>query len=189
MSEEMIATILAALLPIALTALITWLERRGQEARQHSAMDMAYKRIQFLNIYLTTQQLILPPEHYDTLKQAIGTEIEHIFQELTKVLNNIERMTHHTHERNVIQRIFLLYRMHTMRAKLFRGLFYALLSISTIVSILFTIGITINQNSNIITATAGISIVLLPFVLLALLFRWLALHHEQRTYESTTTVV
>jgi hypothetical protein len=188
MSEETIAAILTALLPLTLTALITWLERRGQEARRTTAIDTAYKRIQFLQLYLTTQQLILASEPYETLKQTIGIEIERIFLELTSVLNDIERTTQHTKEKNAIQRILLLYPIHTPRAKLFRGLFYTLLTISTVLSLLFTIGTSTNQDTNLIIATIGISIILLPFVALALLFRWLAIRQEGKIPAATKTV-
>jgi hypothetical protein len=59
----------------------------------------------------------------------------------------------------------------------------ALLLISTILSLLFTIGTIANQDTNIITAAVGISIILLPFVALALLFRWLALQREKDALE------
>lgn len=188
MSEETIAAILAALLPLSLTAFITWLERRGQEARRHTAIDTAYKRIQFLQLYLTTQQLILASEPYETLKQTIGTQVEHIFLELTSVLTDIDRTTHQTNGKNLMQRILLLYPIHTPRAKLFRGLFYALLTISTVLSLLFTLGTSTNQATNRITATIGISIILLPFIALALFFRWLALRQEGQVHAATKTV-
>jgi hypothetical protein len=179
MSEGTIAAILAALLPVAVTALFAWFERRSQEVRRNAAIDTAHKRVQFLNTYLTTQQMILPPERYDALKQTIGTEVERIFQELAAVLGEIERTIQQTRETNVVQRIFLLYRMRTSQSNLFRALFYALLVISTIISLLFTIGAATLQETNIITAGIGIAILLLPFIFLALLFRWLALKRNR----------
>lgn len=179
MSEGTIAAILAALLPVAVTALFAWFERRGQEVRRNAAIDTAHKRIQFLNTYLTTQQMILPPERHEMLKQTIGTEVERIFQELAAVLDEIERTTRHTREKNVVQRIFLLYRMRTSQSNLFRALFYTLLVASTVISLLFTIGAATIQDTNIITAGIGIAILLLPFISLALLFRWLALKQNK----------
>ncbi len=178
MSEETIAAILAALLPLALTALATWAERRTQEARRNTAVDTAYKRIQFLNIYLTTQQLILPPDHYQELKRSIGGEVERIFQELTIVLNNNERIARQSSEKNIVQRVFLLYRLHTTRAKVFRAIFYTLLIISTILSMLFTIGTMTDQDTNVFITMIGIGVIMLPFIVVLLLFRWLALRSE-----------
>src|SRR5688572_8444210 len=188
MSEETIAAILAALLPPALTALTTWFERRGQEARRTAAIDTAYKRIQFLRLYLTTQQLILAPERYEPLKQTIGAETERIFRELTSVLDDSERIAQQTNGKNLLQRILLLYPIQTRRANLFRGLFYILLLVSTILSLLFTIGTSANQDTNVIAATLGIGIILLPFIALALLFRWLALRQEGKAYAAPKTV-
>jgi len=57
MSQETVAALLAALLPLALAAFVTWWERRAHEARRNTATDTANKRIQFLHSCLTTQQL------------------------------------------------------------------------------------------------------------------------------------
>jgi hypothetical protein len=185
MSQETLAALLAALLPLALTALVTWWERRGQEARRNTAIDTANKRIQFLHSYLTTQQLILPPEPYESLKQTLGAEVERIYEDLAIELNEIERITRRTKEKNLIQRIFLLYRLQTTGARLFRALFYTLLITSTVLSILFTIGTITNQDINIISTILGISVILLPFIGLGLLFRWLALQRERNAQDES----
>jgi hypothetical protein len=175
MSEQVLTTILASFIPIVLTTFVAWFERRNEESRRSQAIESAKQHIDFLRSYLVTQKLASTPEQFLAIKRKVSDEIDQIMAELAAELGDIEKTLPHNGGSSSLISLFLLYRLNTWQASAFRVLFYLSLILSTIVSALMT-NFTITDLSNPFAARiVAAVIIVLPFVLITVLFRWLAI--------------
>jgi len=63
--ESLLIGALAGLIPVVLTALLTWIEKRGLEARQNHMLDLAQRRVTFLQAWLDIQRALCSPERFE----------------------------------------------------------------------------------------------------------------------------
>jgi hypothetical protein len=180
MSDEVVVAILAAMLPVALTTGLAWLERRGQESRRDQAIESTHKRLQLLHTYLEAQQIALPPEQFAALKLVVAQEIDQLLRALNEQLQILDRTLDTTRNRSVFQRLFLWHRLRTGWAQTFRALFYLALLLSTLLSISFISTIVTQYGDSPAVAFVALVILIAPTVLPTLLFRWLALRSDRR---------
>ena len=178
---------MAAILPILVTTAIAWLGTRGQEARRSRLIDLAQKRVYFLNIFLTTQSLATSPEQFEIMKRSVAEETIKIRLELIRNINELDISRSKPGDSNALQTFFLWYGLQSIPAHIFRILFYIFLVFSTMGSLGVVV---LSGNNNSDFSGPGVIFLLIGSVLLyvlpALLFRWLAIVTNKNSQRRNT---
>lgn len=73
------------LLPITLTTFFDWQEKRDVAQKRNQAIEVAHKRVIFLNDFIKAQEGCMP-EQLDQIKQEVSSELNQLRQDLAKVL-------------------------------------------------------------------------------------------------------
>lgn len=138
MSEKILIAIigvigaLAGLVPALVTVIYGWTEKRGVFAAKKRAIELAQKRVTFLNTWVETQKLISTEEEFQETKQRIAKELTLLFSSLSDTLSQLE-LPAKTYKLNWFQKIFLAYRPHGSDAWLLHIFFYMLLGLISFV--------------------------------------------------------
>ncbi|MBN1661494.1 MAG: hypothetical protein JXA93_24085 [Anaerolineae bacterium] len=124
---------IAGLLPIVLTTLISWMDRRTRLSKQTQALNLAQKRVEFLSGWLKAQELLCSPQEWEQLKRSASEELVALRQHLTDILEEEQRRPIEVaEERSPVQKLFLLYRPRTASGWILHTLFYMFASITTL---------------------------------------------------------
>ncbi len=73
------------LLPITLTTFFDWQEKRDVAQKRNQAIDIAHKRVIFLNDFIKAQEGCMP-ERLGQIKQEVSSELSQLRHDLGKVL-------------------------------------------------------------------------------------------------------
>ena len=121
------------LIPVVLTSLFDWQEKRNDTQKRNQAIDTAHKRVIFLNDWIKAQEVCMP-EHLGQLKQGASMELNELRNELiTALAIQEERKAVRSAlrgSRNITQRIFLAYTPRSTSALTLHILYYMLLGIA-----------------------------------------------------------
>jgi hypothetical protein len=174
MFDELV-TLLSGLLPVVLTVAFGWLEQRDEEAKRLKVIDVATKRMCWLDAYLNMQRNVLPPEQFENVKHEVSREVEQVNQELKGDLRQIEKMLLKS-KKGSFQKVFLTYKMKGWIANACRFAYYVFFAFSILFSVFIASSILTHS-----TGTQSVKIFSMifalffnPFWLFTLLFRWLA---------------
>lgn len=113
MNETIMAALIggaAGVLPVLVTKLFGRLESRDQLRQQFQALDLAKKRVDFVNSWINVRRTCLPKEASDGAVQEAAIELDEIRASLKKVLDGsvLEAVGHL--DRPVLQRLLLAYK-------------------------------------------------------------------------------
>lgn len=114
------------LFPILLNAILSWSDKRSRASRQHKALELAKSRIDFIEKWVKVQQDLNSSERFEEIKQETSNELSQIKVDLYEVLVDEEEDIE-ANERNLFQRIFLLYRPQNFYGWVTHIVFYAAL--------------------------------------------------------------
>jgi hypothetical protein len=124
------------LIPITLTAFFEWQEKRDVADRRNQAIDIAHKRVNFLNDLIKTQECCATDQLH-SIKQDISNELKQLKQELSENLLTLDQRTIHrsgTHaQRSLLQNLFLAYFPRSTVAWALHVIYYMLLGITILI--------------------------------------------------------
>jgi hypothetical protein len=171
MSSELISTIISSLLPIFVTLFFAWLSNRNDQVKRRNMIEDAKSRIELINEYVSAQNLVIPElSKLEEIKRTAANELYDIKKFLDNNLQSLEKTSKRSDE--PIQRFFLIYKMNTFWAALFRILFFITLVFSILLSIF---NISVNYSDAVSQLIFDSIVFTTPFILFAFLFRWLAI--------------
>jgi len=180
MSKDFIASLISSLLPIFITFLFAWISNRNDQAKRRHVIDDAKQRIELISAYVASQNLVLnDPNELGVIKKTAANELYGIKSFLDNKLQSLEKSSEKSE--NFFQRFFLLYKMRTWLASLFRVGFFSILLLSVLFTIL--ISSTSFSPSSIQEFGLGFNIVMvviasIPGILFAMLLRWLTIKFD-----------
>lgn len=183
MREQIIPIIVGALVglfPTLLATLVKWLDKRGLAARQNRALSLAQQRVAFLDSWTKVQETLCSPEQFDEIKREVSNELVQINQTLCENLVEEEDEFVTFEERNVLQRLFLLYTPRSVTGWVLHILFYMFVGILTAILISGS-GLGYGTRGWSIGYLIGEWIALSPLVVLIFLFRWFAVRSDRAT--------
>jgi hypothetical protein len=180
MSSQVAISLMAGLLPVLLTWMLAALDQRGQESRRDKAISVAQKQIQLLQTYLSAQTMAATGAQTETVRQMVATETERVFKELTEELQEMDRNSRGARGKNTVQRLLLLYPMHSLAAKIARLLYLISAPIAIFMTIIVVDVVIHQESSSLAVSILTMLLVVLPFTLPTILVRWLAIALEQR---------
>jgi pilus assembly protein TadC len=181
LNKEIVVSFLSGLLPVVLTFAFNWLEQRDEESQRSKVIDVATKRMQWLDAYLNIQKNVLSPEQLEVVRYEVSREVEQVYQELKDDLRQIEKILLKS-KKDSFQQVFLTYKMKSRMANACRFAYYIFFAFAILFSIFMVSSVLTSSNT---TQLAKIfvmifSIFLNPFWLVTLLFRWLAKKLDRR---------
>lgn len=181
-SEITIALIgaLAGLLPAGLTAVFTWLDKRGREARQDRVLQLAHKRVEFLQTWLEVQQSVCDGAQLAQIKASVFGELNDLRGLLPSAIADDEPAD--MGERNFVQRLLLIYRPQSVLASVLHTLFYMLIGIIVFVYYA-TITAPASQDVALGARLAGATILIVPVIIAMAIIRWIARSTDRKLLE------
>lgn len=183
MSPDKMLTLINSLLPIMATFFLAWLSSRNEQTRRRSRLEEARHRIELIKEYVISQELAIDdPAELGEIKKAAARELYEIKAFLDLNLQGFEKTSEKSE--SFFQRFFLLYKMKTGLAAIFRVAYFIVLFVSILWSILVS-SLIFNPLSSLgSTSTDALINILatimltLPVILVALLLRWLAVRFD-----------
>ncbi len=169
----------AGLLPTILTAVVSWLNNRGIQARRTAALALAQQRIAFLLDWIKAQEGLTTPDQLDGMKNSVSAELDGLRSQLNDILDEHRRVLDIAEERPLMQKIFLTYGPRSSAAWVFHTLFYMSLGVTAILILITASGF--QGDTQGLYSTVGCFDV--PAVLLTLVFRQLALQADKRAQQ------
>ena len=185
MREQISIVIIGALVglfPTLLATLIKWLDKRGLVTKQNRALGLAKQRVEFLDNWIKVQETLCSPEQFDEIKQEVSNELVQINRTLRENLVEEEDEFVTFEERNVLQRLFLLYTPRSVTGWVFHIIFYMFLGILTAI-LISGLGLGFGPQGWSIAQLIGAWIVFSPLVVLVFLFRWFAVRSDRAAEE------
>ncbi len=129
------------LLPITLTAFFDWQEKRDVADQRNQAIDVAHKRVNFLNDWVKAQENCVKEncttDHLHAIKEDIASELNQLKQELAENLAALEQRTvtktTARAQRSLLQNMFLAYFPRGAFAWALHIFYYMLLGMSVLI--------------------------------------------------------
>jgi hypothetical protein len=141
----LVATIgaLSGLLPAFITVVFQWFEQKSNFTKHKRTIELAQKRVNFLNKWARTKKLICTEQEFVAVKKIISEDLEVVFSGIHDAIIDVD-VKIKRHERSLIQKIFLIYRPRNTYAWVVHTLFYmslGLISLSLLDSVLMRQGL------------------------------------------------
>ncbi len=164
---------LLGLIPLLVSALINWLEKRSRVARKEEALDFAQRQVAFISAWLQARQLSEPAQKLGGIKKMVSTELDDIKSQVDQAMDipHVKPLVK-TDDRNFFQRLFLFYPPHTAGGWVYRGLFF--MNVGAMILLLI-----VAASSPDTDTLVGFGLLIMPFLLLAILFHALAIHSDK----------
>lgn len=127
MNETIIAALIggaAGVLPVVVTRVFGRLESRSHMRQQVQALDLAKKRVEFLQSWMGARKSCLPRETVDGSIQEAFKELDEIRSTLKHVLEKTVSQAKSHQERPFIQRLLLAYKPKRMSGWWWRVAYY-----------------------------------------------------------------
>ena len=171
MSSELMSTLISSLVPILITLFFAWISNRNDQSQRKNLLEDAKSRINLINEYVAAQSLVInDPDRLGEIKKSAANELNDIKTYLDNKLQSLEKTSKRSGE--PLQHFFLIYKMNTFGAALFRILFFITLVFSILLSIF---NISVNYSDAVSQLIFDSIVFTTPFILFAFLFRWLAI--------------
>ncbi len=142
---------LSGLLPVAVTLIVQWTERRTYVAQRRQVIDLAHRHVEFLSLWLKTRQLSCPPEQFSSVAAGVVEELEKLRRNVTVAAQEIREPQPSVREtaqekRHWLQSLFLAYFPRSASGWVFHLLFYMGLGFSVFLALVF-VGVLISTDS------------------------------------------
>jgi hypothetical protein len=138
------------LLPILINAVVAWFDKRSLDVKQHSALELAKSRVDFIEKWVAVQQHVNSPERFEEIKRQTAYELDELKHGLTEVLAETEEKPAtpvQESARIVLQRLLLLYRPLNFSGWIAHIVFYIVLFFTVTSIIDYQPGVYDNQFS------------------------------------------
>ncbi len=128
-----LATLNAVIIPIVVTKVVSWFDRRSLENKQQRAFDLAHKKIAFLDEWFQLQERFSEPEALSLIKAACSEELMALRESIQEYTVSGKEMIHHTiKELPSLTRLFLFYRPPNWLGWIGRLIYYLTFCILTL---------------------------------------------------------
>lgn len=189
MEEKILLSIAGALSPILFSFIFKQLDSRNKNALRDQAWENAQKRYELVKQYYEVQAAFLEGEKLNQLKQELSLEAAQIKDGLT--VHTAKGKDRVPGELQLYQKIFLTFKPVTFWGWIFQLLSY----LDSIFMFFLLIGFFVDEqgaismdglkknirDTNLLLGTA-------VFILILLLFRWLALRNYERAHKKRSMV-
>jgi hypothetical protein len=189
MTGERIISLLNSLLPIVITLVFAWLSSRNDETKRRQLVEDAKQRIELISAYVTSQTLVIDdPNELGEIKKTVANELYEIKAFLDHTLQSLDQTSEKSED--FFRRFFLLYKMNTRLASFLRVIFFIILFVSVIWSIIvpsFMFTPLPDQETgpdDTVINLIGTVVLVLPVVLVAMMVRWLAIKFDKPVNDS-----
>ncbi len=173
---------IAGLLPTIMTAVVSWLNTRSLQSRRAQALAIAQQRIAFLDDWIKAQEGLCTPDRLDQLKSSVSDELADLRLQLADVLEDHRRPPEQIiAERTLLQKALLIYAPRTGAGWALHTLFYMSLATAAVLAFL-TAGNAGTMDPQSLYYTIGCFV--LPALILAFIFRQVAVQVERRTLQA-----
>jgi len=124
---------ISGLLPVAITLIVNWAEQRADRTVRRRALESAHKQLEFMNLWIQTQQLICSEEAFGKLTNEVSEELASLRDEIqlyssggakSRLLPDDIRAHEYPWERSKWQIAILGYLPNTAAGWIFHLLFY-----------------------------------------------------------------
>jgi len=177
-----LAGALAGILPIVFTSILAWLTQRGLATHRSEAVNLAKQRVEFLTGWIQAQQALGPDGRLNEMKQAVLSELDEVWESVVD-LELPETSYIALAKRSLWQRLFLLYAPVTIVGWVYHALYWAAVGSLSFLALLVALSLLSLQLETIATTLYFSCFYGAPSVVLALLFRWLAVKEDRRAEE------
>jgi hypothetical protein len=181
-----------ALLPIVISAVLAWFDKRGLAAKQHSALELAKSRVDFIDRWVKVQQEVNSAERFEQIKRETAFELDELKKGLSETLAETEEKPEavpvQESAKTVFQRLILWYRPLSFSGWIAHIVFYIVLflTLSSVISYQPGIDLTTNQFSW--STLWSDLIVVFIFFIPTLIVRAIAIRIDRKTQERLHTV-
>jgi hypothetical protein len=181
--SEFTTNLLSSLLPVLLTAFLAWMGNRKDQARRKQIFEDAKQRIELINAYVASQKLVIEDTaELGVVKKTAAKELYDIKAFLDNKLQSLEKSSEKSE--SYVQRFFLLYKMRSGLASFFRATFFFMILMSIIWSFFMSDQLFAPESLKeygLGNTFLGLLVYSIPVVLVAFLFRWLAIKYDKPT--------
>jgi hypothetical protein len=161
-----VITGIVGLFPLLANTLISIFQGRTSRAHRDDAITVAKQRIEFLDSWIKSQESVSTAEHLAELKQIASEELDDIRRGVLTALATTAAKPSRAADRHAVQRLFLMYRPHSIAGWVWHTLFY-MTGAMCIAVVLLTV---LSYDP---TTLEGGVIIAVAFLILALIFRGL----------------
>jgi hypothetical protein len=154
---------------------------RKDQVRRKQIFEDAKQRIELINAYVASQKLVIEDAaELEVVKKTAAEELYAIKTFLDSKLQSLENSSEKSE--SYIQRFFLLYKMRSGLASFFRATFFFLVFMSIIWSFFVSNQLFAPEplkEYGLGSTILGLLVYSIPVVLVAFLFRWLAIRYDK----------
>ena len=126
-----LASSMVGLLPVVLTLVVNWLEKRGQTARINSILGQVNNRIEFLTAWYNLQKEVTDPTQLSNVKKIVNNELGDVYELFMDVVLDPDKETKQRQEAiakyrktSKFRRFLLMYTPYNARGWIFHTLYY-----------------------------------------------------------------
>jgi hypothetical protein len=126
-----LASSMVGLLPVVLTLVVNWLEKRGQTARINSILGQVNNRIEFLTAWYNLQKEVTDTEQLANVKKIVNNELGDVYELFMDVVLDPDKETKQRQEAiakyrktGKFRRFLLMYTPYNARGWIFHTLYY-----------------------------------------------------------------
>jgi hypothetical protein len=148
-----LASSMVGLLPVVLTLIVNWLEKRGQASRINSILGQVNNRIEFLTAWYNLQKEVTNSDQLTNIRKIVNNELGDVYELFMDVVLDPDKDTKQRQEAiakyrktNGLQRFLLVYTPYNARGWVFHTLYYmCLLPLLALVGYMIYGGIQFNN--------------------------------------------
>ncbi len=168
------------LFPAILTAIISWLNNRGIQARRTQALALAEQRIAFLSDWIKAQEGLSTSEQLEAMRGSVSGELNSLRAQLAEIMDEHRRPADAAEEHSLIQKIFLTYGARSTNGWVLHTLFYMAMGVTAILLLVTATGYTNDPQS----MYSVIGCFDAPALILAVVLRQLAVQTDKKAVQA-----
>jgi hypothetical protein len=185
MSDEIKVALMGTIVGLLSTIvplILNWLEKRNFMTKQEKALDIAKKRIEFLNLWFDSQKAISDKKKIQEMQNEISKEFEIIKEHTTKsFLDQQTQVYIPWKQRSKVSKFFLLYVPLDFSTSILHAIYYICWSIQ-IFMVLACIqhGLSVNaEGSRVITYFVSLLYIFWPLIPVMIVVYFAAINREK----------
>jgi hypothetical protein len=131
--QALITPLLATIVTALAVAVIEWLRARDEESRGRQNLDLATRRVEFLNAWMTMRERTSEEGREELDQSWLRVELDSTLQLAEQAWTYGQRDKRRVTPRQLLQTILLAYTPMTWQSRLVRVLYWASLALATLV--------------------------------------------------------
>jgi hypothetical protein len=179
---------LVGLLPIIMSSVLAWLDKRSLSAKKHHALELAKSRIDFIDRWVKVQQDVTSAERFEQIKRETTSELDQLKTELSEILVEEQKPEPEKENgKNLLKRLLLLYRPRNFSGWITHIVFYIVLFFTVNTLIGYRPGFDLATNEFSWSLLGSDLIVVLILFIPALIIRAIAIRIDRKAEQSFIT--